>query len=103
MASDGGLTPHMERAIGNDATRKMVTKIADEALHRVMSMAGPLDEQRRADAALDFVVGYISGIRACGYERQANVLVGEFTRLLGPQFYEELRKLSEEGRRIKWQ
>jgi hypothetical protein len=92
----------MERAIGNDATRKMVTKIASEALHRVAGMAGPVDEQRRADAALDFVVGYIAGIRACGYERQANTLVGEYTPLLGPGFYEALRKLVEEGRRMKW-
>lgn len=102
MAGNGGLTPQMERAIGDDATRKMVTKIATEALHRVAGMAGPVDEQRRADAALDFIVGYIAGIRACGYERQANTLVGEYTPLLGPGFYEALRKLVEDGKRMRW-
>lgn len=103
MANDGGMNAQMERAIGDDATRKMVAKIAAEALHRVDGMAGPVDEQRRADAALDFIVGYIAGIRACGYERQAGILVGEFTRRLGPTFYEELRKIVEDGRKMRWQ
>lgn len=102
MASNGGLTPEMERAVGDDATRKMVTKIAAEALHRVAGMPMATDEQRRADASLDFIVGYIAGIRACGYERQADTLVSEFTRLLGPGFYEALRKLVEDGRKMKW-
>lgn len=95
-------TDAMEKAIGDDATRKMMTKIATEALHRVAGMPMATDEQRRADAALDFIVGYIAGIKACGYERQGQILVGEFSPLLGPGFYEALRKLVEDGKRMRW-
>lgn len=103
MAIDGGVKDPMERAIGNDATRKMVTRIASEAVQRITSMPAMTDDLRRGDAALDFIVGYMAGIRACGFEMQANRLAGEFAKLVGPEFYGEVRKLVEEGRKMRWQ
>lgn len=103
MANDGGVTTPLERAIGDDATRKMLVKIASEAVHRVNALPAVTDELRRSDAALDFVIGYVAGIRACGYELQGQRLASEFSKLVGPQFYGELRKLIEEGRKMKWQ